>query len=288
MTTPSVPEDNGPPSTDGSPTGEAPADPWVGLRRFTAARIGQGRVGHSQTTAAQLQFQLDHARARDAVHAQLDRTRLDNALAPFGLPRLWLHSQASDRAHYLRRPDLGRRLDGASRSQLEDQRGPSDLALVIADGLSATAIDRHAPPFLAALLPLLAGESWRLAPLSIVEQGRVAVGDEVAATLGARMVLVLIGERPGLSAPDSLGLYLTWAPRSAQQGGRQDSERNCISNVRQGGMSYAEAAVKSHYLLREARRRQLTGVELKDDAPAGAIVAQAPVRDNTLGSAPEA
>jgi ethanolamine ammonia-lyase small subunit len=236
-------------------------NPWQSLRRFTDARIALGRAGVSQPTEAQLAFQLAHARARDAVHAALDVARLTEALeAGLGVSCLRLHSAAADRHVYLQRPDLGRRLDAASRAALT--AGDHDLAIVVADGLSALAIEQNALPFLQALLPRLALDGWSLAPLCIVEQGRVAVGDEVGEVLGARAVLVLIGERPGLSSPDSMGLYFTWAPRV----GLTDESRNCISNVRPAGLGYAEAATRLHYLLAEARRRGLSGVQLKDES----------------------
>jgi ethanolamine ammonia-lyase small subunit len=220
------------------------------LKRFTPARVALGRSGHSLPTAELLRFQLDHARARDAVYEGLDAASL-------GLPHLLLHSAAPDRATYLRRPDLGRKLDANSRALLSP--GGYDAALVIADGLSAPAVHHHAGALLDALLPLL--EGWRLAPLTVVLQGRVAIGDEIGEALGARQVAVLIGERPGLTSPDSLGIYLTWDPRS----GRNDAERNCISNVRTEGISYSLAARKLHFLMEQARVRQLTGVQLKED-----------------------
>jgi ethanolamine ammonia-lyase small subunit len=224
------------------------------LRSFTPARVAIGRTGHSVPTAEMLRFQLDHARARDAVYQELDPASL-------GVPHLLLRSSAPDRVTYLRRPDLGRSLSEDSRPLL--QRGDYDAAIVIADGLSAAAVHHHAAPLLAALMPRLEAEAWRLAPLTIVLQGRVAVGDEIGALLGARLAVVLIGERPGLTSPDSLGAYLTWDPRS----GRTDAERNCISNVRTEGMAYEIAAAKIHFLMREARARKLSGVALKEDAP---------------------
>jgi ethanolamine ammonia-lyase small subunit len=244
----------------------AQPDPWQGLRRLTAARIAIGHTGVSQRTTAQLDFQLAHARARDAVHQSLDTASLAQALAdawPQAVPPVVLHSAAENRNAYLQRPDLGRRLDAPSRALLSGQRGGGtyDLAIVIADGLSALAIMQNAPPFLGALRARLANESWAPATLTIVEQGRVAVGDEVGELLGAKLVVVLIGERPGLSSPDSMGIYLTWAPRV----GLTDERRNCISNVRPAGLGYAEAAAKLHYLLGEAHRRQLSGVGLKDE-----------------------
>ncbi|MGJ9416681.1 ethanolamine ammonia-lyase subunit EutC [Massilia sp. CMS3.1] len=245
-------------------------DPWQALRQFTAARIALGHTGVSQLTGAQLDFQLAHARARDAVHHALDTAHLSRSLAqawPQAPSPLLLHSAAENRHVYLQRPDLGRRLDLPSRALLLAQRNstvhepPYDLAIVVADGLSALAISQHAPPLLQALRARLIEEAWVRAPLVIVEQGRVAVGDEVGELLGAKIVVVLIGERPGLSSPDSMGLYITWAPRV----GLTDERRNCISNVRPAGLGFDDAASKLHYLLREARRRQLTGVGLKDE-----------------------
>jgi ethanolamine ammonia-lyase small subunit len=242
------------------------ADPWQALRRFTTARIALGHTGVSQPTSAQLDFQLAHARARDAVHQALDSARLAPALAaawPGSSPALLLHSAAGDRNVYLQRPDLGRRLDAPSRALLPARGGaaPHDLAIVVADGLSARAVMQSAAPLLQALRARLAGETWALAPLAIVEQGRVAIGDEVGELLGAKLVVVLVGERPGLSSPDSMGLYLTWAPRV----GLTDERRNCISNVRPAGLSYDDAAARLHYLLTQARSRQLSGVGLKDE-----------------------
>ncbi len=251
-------------------------NPWQALRQFTAARIALGRAGVSQPTSVQLDFQLAHAQARDAVHRELDAAALAAALAPLpGLaPALILHSAAESRARYLQRPDLGRQLDDASRGLVRAAAGaPYDVAFVIADGLSALAIEQNAVPFLAVLLARLQLDGWSIAPPAIVREGRVAVGDEVAACLQARAVVVLVGERPGLSSPDSMGLYLTWQPRI----GLPDSSRNCISNVRPAGLSYADAAHTLHYLLSEARRRGLSGIKLKDEteaAAAGAIAGQ--------------
>jgi ethanolamine ammonia-lyase small subunit len=224
------------------------------LRSFTPARVGLGRTGHSVPTAELLRFQLDHARARDAVWEELDPRGL-------GLPHILLSSAAPERRTYLRHPELGRTLSAESRALM--QRGDYDAAVVLADGLSATAVQRHAPPLLAELMPRLEAEGWRLAPLTVVLQGRVAIGDEIGERLGARLAVMLIGERPGLSSPDSLGVYLTWDPHP----GRTDAQRNCISNIRAEGMSYRAAADTLHYLMREARVRRLTGVELKEGAP---------------------
>lgn len=247
-------------------------DPWPALRRFTAARIALGHTGISQPTGAQLAFQLAHARARDAVHGGLDVAVLAGAIEaawPETGPCRVLHSAAASRGEYLQRPDLGRRLDTRSRGVLAEAGAEAggescDLAFVVADGLSALAVAQHAAPFLGLLRMRLPAQAWSVAPVSIVQQGRVAVGDEVGELLGARMVVVLIGERPGLSSPDSMGLYLTWAPRA----GLTDERRNCISNVRPAGQPYEEAAGRLCYLLAEARRRQLSGVALKDETGA--------------------
>jgi ethanolamine ammonia-lyase small subunit len=236
-------------------------NPWQALRRYTAARIALGRSGVSQPTASQLAFQLAHAQARNAVHRALDVDRLRQALGQLQLTNIALHSAAESRQVYLQRPDLGRRLHPDMHARLTGSLG-CDLAIVLADGLSALAIEQNAPPFLRALLPHLLAEGWTLGPLVIVEQGRVAVGDEVGELMQARAVLVLVGERPGLSSPDSMGLYLTWAPRV----GLTDERRNCISNVRPAGLGYEEAAARLHYLLAEAFRRQLTGIALKDES----------------------
>jgi len=274
-------------------------DPWQMLRRFTAARIALGRTGVSQPTSAQLDFQLAHARARDAVHLALDVEALRRdieAAWPEAGTCIVLHSAAADRNVYLQRPDLGRRLDETSRAVLAGRAAaatsggaeatggsnaaaarPYDVAFVVADGLSALAVAQNAAPFLGVLRARIAAESWTIAPPVIVQQGRVAVGDEVGALLGAQVVVVLIGERPGLSSPDSMGLYVTWAPRV----GLTDERRNCISNVRPAGQSYEEAAGRLYYLLAEARRRQLTGVELKDET-GGAVEVEGQDRRNFL------
>jgi ethanolamine ammonia-lyase small subunit len=221
------------------------------LRQFTPARVALGRAGHSVPTAELLRFQLDHARARDAVYRELDAESL-------GVPHLLLHSAAPDRRTYLQRPDLGRMLSADSRLEKADY----DAAIVIVDGLSAPAVHRHAVPLLEALTARLVSEDWRLAPLTVVLQGRVAIGDEIGERLGAKLVAVLIGERPGLTSADSLGVYLTWDPHP----GCTDAERNCISNVRTEGISYGAAAMKLHFLMREAKARKLSGVALKEDA----------------------
>jgi ethanolamine ammonia-lyase small subunit len=244
----------------------------LALRRLTAARVALGRCGPSLPTAPQLAFQLAHAAARDAVHTPLQPESLHAALllalgadAPVCLT---LHSAAATREIYLQRPDLGRRLSEDSSGALRAlPHAQCDVACVVADGLSALAIQQHAAPFLAALAPRLRADGFTLAPLTIVLQGRVAIGDEIGELLGARAVLVLIGERPGLSSPDSMGLYMTWAPRC----GLTDEARNCISNVRPEGLAYDAAAYRLHYLLDQARKRRLSGVQLKDETEAASV-----------------
>ena len=243
-----------------------PQNPWLNLRNLTPARIALGRTGTSLPTQAQLDFQYAHAQARDAVHLAFDHQGIRAQLTERGLESLLLHSAAADRHSYLQRPDLGRRLDDASAHILEDYAaahpGGVDLAIVVADGLSALAVHRHTLPFLARLEEQISAEGWSTSPVILVEQGRVAVADEVAQRLGAKMSVILIGERPGLSSPDSLGLYFTYAPKV----GLTDAYRNCISNVRLEGLSYGMAAHRLIYLMREACRRQLSGVNLKDEA----------------------
>ena len=242
-------------------------EPWQVLRRYTDARIALGRAGNSLPTAAHLAFQWAHAQARDAVHLPLDADGLAASLGALGCPTVLLHSAAPDRATYLQRPDLGRRLDQRSRQRLAAAQPAFDVALVLADGLSALAVHSHALALVAAIQARLHADTdrpWRLAPVTVVEQGRVAIGDEIGAALQARCVVVLIGERPGLSSPDSLGVYLTWAPRV----GLSDASRNCISNIRAAGLSVDAAADKLHWLLTQARLRRLSGVALKDETGA--------------------
>ena len=235
---------------------------WAGLQRLTAARIGLKRTGASLATAPLLDFKLAHARARDAVHETLDEAKLMADLAVLGLPVLSVASAAEDRQRFLMRPDLGRQLAPDAEAVLTPHAGRYDVAFVIADGLSARAVQAHAVPVLAGALPGLQAEGWRIAPLVIARQGRVALGDAIAARLGADCVAVLIGERPGLTAPDSMGAYLTWQP-SAETA---DADRNCISNIRPEGIGYADTAFKLAHLLRSMRVRRLSGVLLKDDS----------------------
>ena len=258
-------------------------NPWQQLRQFTAARIALGRTGVSLPTQPQLAFQFAHAQARDAVHLALDVPHLLQQLESAGVASakdcLLLCSAASDRLTYLQRPDLGRCLSQVSRDTLKAFAADSqayrqgtafdiafDIAFVIADGLSALAITQNAAPLMAAVMRGAAAENWLIAPLAIVRQARVAIGDEIAELLRARLVVLLIGERPGLSSPDSLGVYITWMPRV----GLTDASRNCISNVRPAGLPYEDAAFKLHYLVSAMRRRQLSGVLLKDEAVPGA------------------
>lgn len=228
------------------------------LRRFTAARVGLGRAGNSIPASEVLDFALAHARARDAVHFPLDVAGLLRDCQSARWTVFDVESAARDRAEYLRRPDLGRRLGDASKLKLEALGGTFDVAFAIVDGLSALAVHHHALAVLGELMPLL-GEKWQVAPLTLVRLGRVAVGDEIGHLLGAALSVVLIGERPGLSSPDSLGIYLTWNPRP----GRLDSERNCISNIHGGGLSARDAARLLAVLMTESRARQLSGVNLK-------------------------
>lgn len=269
------------PATDAEPSAldsHKPIDPWSALRRFTNARIALGRTGDSLPTRPLLAFNLSHAQARDAVHQSLDTSALAVAVTQLGYRTIQVCSAAPDREHYLRRPDLGRRLSEESaqslralhsanvpaaeqgRDHVDTAQSAPDIVFVIGDGLSAYAGARHAVPFLQAICARLDG--WTIGPVVIATQARVALADGIGEILGAKIVVMLIGERPGLSSPDSLGVYLTYAPRV----GVSDAERNCISNVRPEGLPYDVAAFKLAYLLNEARRLGLTGVSLKDDS----------------------
>ncbi|XPV69639.1 MAG: ethanolamine ammonia-lyase subunit EutC [Halarcobacter sp.] len=250
-------------------------NPWSALRDYTDARIGLGRAGVSIPTFHSLEFQLAHAQAQDAVHLPLDVEyvieQLENANLILNQEQeiftsILLHSQAVNRTTYLQRPDLGRRLDKKSVERLKkvntlkDEK--YDLSIVLVDGLSSLAIKENASIFIKKLVEALNfdNQDWNLAPLTIVQQGRVAIGDEVGEILNSKTSLVLIGERPGLSSPDSMGLYLTYNPKV----GLTDESRNCISNIRIEGLSYEEAIKKAMYLLKESRRLELSGVNLKD------------------------
>lgn len=241
---------------------------WERLNAFTDARIGLGRAGISLPTSKLLAFQLAHAQAQDAVHCPLDVEALSNELIQtldLSEAPLRLHSQAQERAMYLQRPDYGRRLNDETREHLQQAVASQqrfDLAVVVVDGLSALAVQQNSAPFLRALYQTFDSDAadWQLALLTIVEQGRVAIGDEIGALLNADAVLVMIGERPGLSSPDSLGLYMTWAPEP----GLRDDRRNCISNVRPAGLQVEEAARRFFLLLKEARQLKLSGIKLKD------------------------
>ncbi|CAN5827307.1 ethanolamine ammonia-lyase subunit EutC [soil metagenome] len=240
---------------------------WTEWRAATPARLALGRAGHATPTDETLRFGWAHAMARDAIHAPLATATIERALTRDGWAWRRAHSRAPDRTTYLRRPDLGRQLDpgDAERLRSEIDRSPDsqpfDICIVIGDGLSSLAVERHAAPLLAALRPHLPGD-WRFAPVVIASQSRVALADDVGEVFGAKLSVMLIGERPGLSSPDSLGVYLTYRPKR----GRFDAERNCISNVRPEGLSYTLAGFKLAWLMREALRLELTGVDLKDQS----------------------
>ena len=238
-------------------------DAWHALAALTPARVALGRTGAALPTARHLELQLAHARARDAVWHPLDAVALVATLRADGHEVVHVHSAARDRREYLERPDLGRRLGEGAADALASHAGDWDVAFVVGDGLAPLAAERHAPALLRALRTRL-DASWRVAPVVVAELARVALGDPVGAALGAPLVAVLLGERPGMSATDSLGVYVTWAPRP----GRTDAERNCVSNVRPEGLPYDAAATTLAWLLREARRRALTGVSLRVAPPA--------------------
>jgi ethanolamine ammonia-lyase small subunit len=238
-------------------------DPFTRMRAATPARIGLPRAGASIATGEHLAFQLAHAKARDAVHEPFDAGALVDGIRARGLSAVQLHSAAADRLTYLARPDLGRRLDDASRTALTALPRGYDVAFVLVDGLSARAVASHALPLLDQSLPSLRGNGWRIGPIAVITQGRVAIGDEIGQILDATLVCILIGERPGLTSPDGLGAYLTWQPMI----GRTDAERNCLSNIRPAGMTYGEAAQRLVHLCAQARLRHCTGVMLKDDTP---------------------
>jgi ethanolamine ammonia-lyase small subunit len=257
--------------SDRQPLARPPSEgPWDALRQLTAARIGLARAGASLATAPLLDFRLAHGRARDAVYEPLDAARLALSLASLSDPVIAVASAAVTRSDYLLRPDLGRALAADAAADLAPHAGHYDVAFVVADGLSARAVQTHAPPVLAGVIEKLRAGAprsssstliWRIAPLAIVRHGRVAIGDAIANALGADCVAVLIGERPGLSAADSMGAYLTFKP----QAGTTDADRNCISNIRPEGLGYADAAFKIAAMLSAMRTARLSGVRLKDD-----------------------
>ncbi|KQN49807.1 ethanolamine ammonia-lyase [Serratia sp. Leaf50] len=239
------------------------ANPWEALRKFTAARIALGRTGASLPTDEVLRFGLAHAQARDAVHQPFHSEELEPELHALGLKTLRVESAAADRTTYLCRPDLGRRLSSDSRDFLQSlPHEPADLVLVVADGLSSKAVHRQAVPLIKALMPYLHQLNLKVGPVILAHQSRVALGDDIAESMKAKAVAILIGERPGLSSPDSLGIYMTWGPHTR----RMESERNCISNVRPEGLDYPQAAFKLAWLLEQAFHRQLSGVDLKDES----------------------
>lgn len=255
------------------PTGLVPALPLAQrLRRFTDARVALGRAGSGLPTEAHLRFMLDHAKARDAVLSALDLGAVTADLEGLGLEVIPVRSEAADRAAYLRRPDLGRRLSAEDVEKLARHKGTARIAVVVADGLSATAVAQNAAPLLEKLLPLLAEAGIVVGRAVLAEQGRVAIADPIGQALGAELAIVLLGERPGLSAADSLGCYITYGPVP----GTPDSRRNCISNIRPGGHGYDQAAGKIAWLAREALARKLTGVQLKEAAPGVLDVENAP------------
>jgi len=235
------------------------SDPWASLKAFTTARIALGRTGTAIPLREVLAFKMAHAHARDAVYSKLATSTLQEQLQSFHLPVALLHSRAADRYEYLQRPDKGRRLDTDSAVSLAPE--VSDVVFILADGLSATAVNVHAYPLLQHVLPMLKATGISVGPLCLVQQGRVAIGDEIGALLKTKVTIVLIGERPGLSAADSMGAYITYNP----QVGNTDEVRNCISNIREEGLQYPAAAGKIFYLLQEALRLKLSGVALKDN-----------------------
>lgn len=253
---------------------------WNEWRSVTPARLALGRAGAGMPTDEVLRFGWAHAMARDAIHAALDVRKLEDTLRAQGWTVAHVHSRAPDRTTYLRRPDLGRMIAADDIAKLRAEPiVRSDVCIVIGDGLSSLAIERHAAPLLDALKPLLADE-LKQSPIIVATQARVALADEIGELLQAKLTIMLIGERPGLSSPDSLGIYLTHAPFR----GRNDAGRNCISNVRPEGLNYKAAAFKLAWLAREALARELTGVDLKDQSDLARVkdsqVARLPPTDN--------
>ncbi|MDB4926465.1 ethanolamine ammonia-lyase subunit EutC [Mucilaginibacter sp.] len=238
------------------------AELLIALQEFTAARIAIGRAGTSIPLKESLEFKLAHAHARDAVYSELDIIGLTDSLKQFNLPVLHLQSMAGYREQYLKRPDLGRKLNEASLTRLADHHVPTDISIIIADGLSATAVNANAAGLLETLMPMLQAVNFKLADIVLVEQGRVAIADEITSALKAKLSLILIGERPGLSSADSIGAYLTYNPKP----GLTDESRNCVSNIRPGGLNYKQASKKIFYLIQESFKRKLSGFLLKDNA----------------------
>ena len=238
-------------------------DPWQSLKQFTPARIALGRAGMSLPTRACLDFQLAHALARDAVNIPLDFAGLEQRLNLQGYQTLTLQSQAENQSVYLQRPDLGRLLSASAMACLQSTAPiTADAVVVVADGLSSTAIEHHAEPFLSLLLPELQENCYALSPVCLVKHGRVAIADAIAEHYAARLCIILIGERPGLSSPDSMGIYFTYQARPEIS---TDADRNCISNIHKNGLSYEQALKKLLFLLTEAEKLQLSGVNLKDE-----------------------
>jgi ethanolamine ammonia-lyase small subunit len=238
-------------------------DPFMQLKQFTAARIGIGRTGASVPLKQSLELKLAHAHARDAVYSELDIGKLSSDLKQFELPVLLLHSEATYREMYLQRPDLGRQLDNESIEAISDcSHNKTDIVIIIADGLSATAVNHHAISLLKILIPQLQSTGLKIGPISLVKQGRVAIADDIGINLKAALSLIMIGERPGLSSADSMGCYITYNPKP----GLTDESRNCISNIRPHGLTFKPASKKIFYLIQEAFKRKLSGVGLKDNA----------------------
>ena len=238
-------------------------DAWQFLQNYTPARIARGRAGHSIPTSELLKFQADHAQARDAVYSKLDITNLNELISKvFDLQVLNLKSEVKNRPQYLQRPDLGRTLSQASREDLMSiNSSESDICFVIADGLSAEAINQNALPILENLIPKLKAINYKIAPICIIEQGRVAIADEIGFLLKSEIVIILIGERPGLTSPNSMGAYITFHPHVCMT----DESRNCVSNIRPEGMNFQMATDKILYLLTEMKLKKLSGVSLKDE-----------------------
>lgn len=243
-------------------------NPWSALKVHTDARVALGRTGTAPPLKSVLDFKLAHAKARDAVHTAFELGRIQDEVQHLGLETLELYSSASTRAEFLTRPDLGRQLSAESRKLLKSRNPkPCDLVLVIGEGLSARAIHENVLPFLRQFHPQLATNKLQLAPLCLVHNARVAIADEIGEILNAKTSIILIGERPGLSSPNSMGLYLTRDPKT----GNTDETRNCISNIRPGGLDYEHAARKACYLLQESLRLGYSGVQLKDTMPEGQL-----------------